>query len=247
MRDEIEALISAKCISIPLVIRQYLHAVLHQIIVNKLQGERSFAQVNLILSCINFTCELSGDDGYIIGIKYSQSTGIEDSFPMWKIVWSNNTVTHESKRFSEILEWIFDRHVLTELKGNRPRYFSRCQEKKIDFTELNGQSISIPVRDIIYLSAEGDFTRVFHGHKEGLKSNLVDLSMRSAESLMKPFSFYRIHRSYMVNMGCIRSINAINSSFSVLLCCDEMLPIARRRKLSLQDFFFNLSNEINRS
>jgi hypothetical protein len=245
MKDEIEALIIAKSKNLPLGIQQYLHVLLHQIIVNKLQDKTPFDQVNLILSFINFTCEDSGDDGYILGIKYSQSTGSEESFPMWKIVWSDKKVTQESKRIHDIIYWIFDRHVLKELKVNRPKYFSRCQEIKVDFTELNGQSISIPVRDIIYLSAEGDFTMVFHGHKKELKSNLVDLSMRGAEILMKPFCFHRIHRSYMVNLGCIRHIHTINSLVSVVLCSGDVLPVARRRKTALIESFIPLRSRFD--
>lgn len=238
MKDEIEAMIRFKCKDFPLNIQRYLVAIFPQIISSKFQDNISIDRVNSILSFVEFSCEVGETGGYNVGIKYSPSFSSEESFPMWKTVLTENNVTQEVKRIDEILSWIFEYHSKQLIPGNQSRYYSRCRETQVNFMELNGHPISLPVRDIIYLSAEGDFTRIFHGHKKEMNSTIVDLSMRSAESIMKPFYFYRIHRSYMVNLGCIRKIHTMTSLARVVLCCCTELPIARRRKVGLQELYF---------
>lgn len=238
MKDEIEALVSVKCKNLPATIQQYLVAIFPRIISYKFEDKISITHVNSILRFVEFSCEKSEAGGYILGIKYIESSSFFDSFPIWKVVLTDNHVTQEIKRIDEILVWIFEYHSKKTMHSSQPRYFSRCREKQVVLTELNGQTISLPIRDIIYFSAEGDFTRIFHGHKKELKSNLVDLSMGIAEGMMKPFSFYRIHRSYMVNLGCIRKIHTSSSLARVVLCSGTELPIARRRKVALQELYF---------
>lgn len=244
MSEDIKALIRFKCKDLPLTIQQYLVAIFPQIVGLKFQGNISIDRVDSILGFVEFSFEVGEIGGYIMGIKYTPSSSPVDSFPIWKVVLTENNVTQEVKQIDEILEWILEYHFKATIQSERPGYFSRCQEKQVVLTELNGQTISIPVRDIIYFSAEGDFTRIFHGHGHELKSNMVDLSMLSAESMMKPFCFYRIHRSYMVNLGCIRHIHTTNSLVSVVLCSGDELPVARRRKTALIESFntFSISN-----
>jgi hypothetical protein len=237
MKDEYEALISFKLRKFPPAIQQYIHEVIKQIINGKYQDLISVDSIKIMLSLVEFSFEGGEDGRYVIVIRYSPFPNSHYSLPMWRIAWTEKEDNKEVKRIDEIMAWIFEFHWQGAMNGVRPRYYSRCQEKQVVFTELNGQTISIPVRDIIYLSAEGDFTRVFHGHKKELKTNLVDLSMRGAERLMNPFCFYRIHRSYMVNLGCIRNIHTINSLVSVVLCSGDVLPIARRRKTALIESF----------
>lgn len=237
MKDEYEALISFKLREFPPVIQQYIHKVFKQIIISKYQDIISVDSIKIMLSLVEFSIERGEDGRHVIGIRYSPFPGSNDTLPMWRIGWTEKEDNKEVKRIDEIMAWIFEFHWKGAMHGVRPRYYSRCQEKQVVFTELNGQTILLPVRDIIYFSAEGDFTRIFHGHKHELKSIILDLSMRSAEGMMAPFCFYRIHRSYMVNLGCIRNIHTTNTLSRVVLCSGTELPIARRRKVALQEMY----------
>ncbi len=234
MEGRIEALVREKCQGLPVPVHRYLHSVFQQIIDVEFKNSMPIDQVKTILSRIQFSNGDRYGDSHILEIKYSESDAGSNVFPDWKIVWSEED-PNEVHRIDEIIGWIVRANRIDPILERRPKYISRCQERKVVFRELNGQDISLSVRDIVYMGAEGDFTRVFHGHHGMLHSNLVDLSMKSAEEMMSALCFYRIHRSYMVNLGCIRKIQTFSSLSHVVLCSGVQLPIARRRKVGLQE------------
>ncbi len=247
MRGEIEDLIRDKCQNLPESIRQYVSAVFHQILELEIQTNVTYDQVNLILNMIQLSFDQKVEGLLILEIKYTQSTAGREVLPNWKILWTKGDNAKEARRIVEILEWICLTTRIEAIQASAPKYFSRCQEERVIFRELNGQTISLPVRDIVYLGAEGEFTQVFHGHKRELVSNLIDLSLKNAERLMADFCFYRIHRSYMVNLGCIRKIHASSSLSYVVLCSGIHLPIARRRKGALQEMHIQNIRESSHS
>jgi len=77
----------------------------------------------------------------------------------------------------------------------------------------NGQKIEvIPVSDIIYLQAEGDYVMIHSGKGKFLKEQ----TMKSFESLLPTDKFVRVHRSSIVNVDFIAQIELYNKQSQLL-------------------------------
>jgi len=88
--------------------------------------------------------------------------------------------------------------------------------KKIDF---------IRISDIIYLKSEGRYTFLYlvDGKKITASKNLGEY-----ESILNPTIFFRIHRSYLVNLNFISSIFKHDGCYCEMNN-EERLPVAKRR------------------
>lgn len=72
----------------------------------------------------------------------------------------------------------------------------------------------LPVEEIQYLQAEGDYVMIFTRDAKHLKEK----TMKYFESHLDPSQFIRIHRSYIVNAQCIDRIEYYDKeTYSVLL------------------------------
>jgi len=69
----------------------------------------------------------------------------------------------------------------------------------IALPEMNGFAI-IKVKNILRCEGERNYTRVFY--KDGT-SVLISRTLLEFDQLLVPHGFFRIHRSHLVNLGCI--------------------------------------------
>lgn len=69
----------------------------------------------------------------------------------------------------------------------------------IALPEMNGFAI-IKVKNILRCEGERNYTRVFY--KDG-SSVLISRTLLEFDQLLVPHGFFRIHRSHLVNIGCI--------------------------------------------
>ena len=89
-----------------------------------------------------------------------------------------------------------------------------------------------------------DYVFLFHGYtilvmKNG-SNEVVDLSMSTVEQLLSGLSFFRIHRSYLVNLQRIKELKIRDRQLLVRMRGHE-LPVARRKKKEL----LNLLGAVN--
>jgi DNA-binding LytR/AlgR family response regulator len=96
----------------------------------------------------------------------------------------------------------------TEESSSQPKeYITR-------FTVRNGQKIKfIPVEDILYLQADGDYVAIYTAEGHWLKEQ----TMKYSEEQLPPDRFIRIHRSYIVNVNQIGRIERYGEQQQVIL------------------------------
>ncbi|PZX49147.1 LytR/AlgR family response regulator transcription factor [Algoriphagus chordae] len=112
----------------------------------------------------------------------------------------------------------------TELSGE-----TENQSKKEHFIKIGYEHIRIAFDDIIYLAADGDYCEVCLADKKHLSSE----PMKKWLELLNQDDFYRIHKSYVVNIHKIIKL----SGNQVHLQDDAVLPIGRTYREEFMERF----------
>lgn len=82
-------------------------------------------------------------------------------------------------------------------------------------------------RDIRYIEAFGRYVRF---RVNGESTELLSKSIREFEYLTKKYDFYRIHKSYIVNLKWVNKVTMINNKRRCLVKIeDKELPVSYRR------------------
>jgi hypothetical protein len=93
-------------------------------------------------------------------------------------------------------------------------------------TIRNGQKIKIiPIEDILYLQADGDYIAIHTAEGHWLK----EVTMKSIEETLPPNRFVRIHRSFIVNLMHISRIERYGEQQSIVLHNGEKIKISAAR------------------
>jgi hypothetical protein len=102
-----------------------------------------------------------------------------------------------------------------------------AQPETIDrITVRYGQKIKIiPVNDIIYLQADGDYVSVYTAEGHWLKEQ----TMKYSEEVLPPDRFVRTHRSYIVNIHHISRIERYGEQHLIILSNSEKIKISNAR------------------
>jgi DNA-binding LytR/AlgR family response regulator len=89
-----------------------------------------------------------------------------------------------------------------------------------------GRTVLLSIDDIIYVSAKNKSTYV-HTYEN---QYLVDMTLGELEKKLARESFHRIHRSYIINLNCIKEILRMDGGYVVVATDrDEThIPVARR-------------------
>ncbi len=98
-------------------------------------------------------------------------------------------------------------------------------------TIRTGQKIKIiPVKDIIYIKADGDYISVCTSEGSWLKEQ----TMKHTEDILPADRFVRIHRSYIVNINHISRIERYGEKQQVILHNNEKIKISAARYQTLR-------------
>jgi len=98
--------------------------------------------------------------------------------------------------------------------------------KGLDYVDLN---------DIIFLEATARYTRIIKKDKELLSS----YSIGRFKELLEGYSFYQVHRSYIVNLNCIQRYESIGI---VIMSDGSEIPVAKNNR----EEFLSYSNKCKR-
>lgn len=106
------------------------------------------------------------------------------------------------------------------------------QTKKIIVTEEN-RKIVIDAADIRYIEVLNHMLihHTVHGDRRDWNS------LNQLEKELAPFSFFRCHRCYLINL---RQVTGVDTSKDEVLIGDTRLPISRGKKAALMDELMNL-------
>lgn len=119
--------------------------------------------------------------------------------------------------------------LLIENLSNKPTEFN-----KIVLPDYDGFSM-VKISDIIYCKADGSYTEV---HLLNGKKITTSRLLKSLEELLPKQTFYRIHKSYLVNLNLIKRYNKIDGH-QVLMENNILLDVSERNKKEFLDKVLN--------
>jgi two-component system LytT family response regulator len=99
--------------------------------------------------------------------------------------------------------------------------------------------IFIYIKDIILCKAEGNYTQIYLNKNK----HLVSKTLKDFEDLLDDYNFYRVHRSYLINLNHILEYSRVNSlpdvegdGGCVTLTNQIQAPVSRDKRKGLLDF-----------
>jgi two-component system LytT family response regulator len=141
-----------------------------------------------------------------------------------------------------------------KLNGNQP---VRSAENRINvFLENNGKQahqkkLGLPTQSgltfvsidhIIYCKAEGNYSMIIMSGNHG--KEMITRTLKDFEELLHDHNFFRIHRSYLVNLSHVKEYSRTNQSDdfdgdggSVLLSNGGSIPVSRDKRKALLQLF----------
>jgi DNA-binding LytR/AlgR family response regulator len=96
--------------------------------------------------------------------------------------------------------------------------------------ELGGVTRFVPIADITYVEAHGDYARLHTRHG----SHLVRIPLSTLEEQWRERGFVRIHRSRLVALGRIEELRLDGGNVTVRVG-DRVLAVSRRNARDLRD------------
>ena len=89
--------------------------------------------------------------------------------------------------------------------------------------ENGNKYVNIATKDILYIEADKDYSWIHTGVKSYLSTNGIGL----LEQRMNPASFFRIHRSYIINIEQVRELHKDGSTAQVVMRNEKLLNVSR--------------------
>ena len=105
-------------------------------------------------------------------------------------------------------------------------------EKQNDFlfVKSDKKTIKVKIADILYIEGLGDYIKLYLTDKK----LVTNLSMKKLENLLPPDRFYRIHKSFIISLDKIESIEG-----NMVKISNTKLPIGN---LYRQEFMMFVKN-----
>lgn len=104
--------------------------------------------------------------------------------------------------------------------------------KKIILEGMDGFEV-VKLQELVYLEGDGNCTHFFLTNG---KKRTVSKTLKEYEKLLESHGFFRVHKSYMINLSHVRSVQR-GSSGVVHLVGEMEVPVSRRRKQALVEKF----------
>ena len=102
---------------------------------------------------------------------------------------------------------------------------SNYNDHKIAISSADG-FIFVKISNIIYLKSDGAYTYFFLKHNEKI---ITSKNIREYEDLLADHNFFRVHKSYIVNMGEILKYVRGEGGY-VIMSNNAAIDVSRRRK-----------------
>lgn len=100
----------------------------------------------------------------------------------------------------------------------------KVKELKNLFISTETLELNADIKDICFIKAEGSYSNIYL--TEGRKI-ITSKNIGEYESKLPP-NFFRVHKSFLVNLIHVKQVNPITSH--LLTLCGENIPISRRKK-----------------
>lgn len=109
--------------------------------------------------------------------------------------------------------------LLRSIKSDRGKNF----ESHI-FVQKSEKLFNLPVEEIVYLEASGDYTVITTKNDQFVSSSGIG----KLEEIMDPDTFIRVHRSTIINLNCLKEIERhFNGGMIVKMQSGKSFPVSR--------------------
>ena len=99
--------------------------------------------------------------------------------------------------------------------------------------EKGDRTLLIAATEILYVEAQDDYSRVYTVEGRYLSGQ----PLTALEERLEPLGFFRVHRSYLVDLARVREVLPMYGGMLILRLSDEagtQIPVSRRRAASLK-------------
>jgi len=96
----------------------------------------------------------------------------------------------------------------------------------------------VKVRDITHCESDGSYTRIFLMNGKNI---LVSNTLKDYDEMLKEEGFYRVHKSYLINMRFVERFEKIDGGY-VVLEDETKVPVASRKREELLEMFDRLAH-----
>ena len=101
--------------------------------------------------------------------------------------------------------------------------------------DFSGKTVFVNSEDIMYCKANGNYSEL---HFEEQKKETLSKKLKEVEALIQNDNFFRVHKSYLVNVNFIKEFVRNNGNYLVLEN-EITIPVARLKKNALMHFLSN--------
>jgi hypothetical protein len=140
-------------------------------------------------------------------------------------VWSEEQI----RELAEAAELIA--RSLWKRDNGKTAFPSFAPEARLIHLRVGVGSVAIPLSEIRWIEADGDYTIV---HTEGKRRNTERRSVRDWESLLPREEFIRIHRGMIVRIDAIGRLDRSGGQWEVMLTDGQALPVGRAFRPALR-------------
>ncbi len=145
----------------------------------------------------------------LVKITYQAKSG--KSTNVWQ-EWKNTALFDEKGEVVEFQAAGKDVTEFKKIKDENGKLKSAQIAKQKDMPSFigkqNGKKIIINANEIAYIKANLISIEIVCSNKKAK----VSLQIKEADRLLKDFNFFRVHRSYLVNLDKVKSMDSINES-----------------------------------
>jgi len=147
----------------------------------------------------------------------------------------------ELQKTIEKAEEEIEKKNLKEKIKMRQKIIPVCVEKKIKITTHEGIEYLSP-EDIIKIKAHAAYSEIHLINKEIIT---ISKNLKETEKMIDDRTFFRIHKSYMINLNYVKGFVKINDGGMVKLKDGSRVEVSKRKIVEFKSIMDKLSNPKN--
>ena len=132
---------------------------------------------------------------------------------------------------------ITQKEVSTQLSTLTTNLQTDDQSKKRIILKTFDNIYLVKVRDIVYAESDSRYSTIY---LESGEKVIVSKTLKHYHELLNDFGFYRVHKSFLINLGHIQRFEKAEGGY-VILSGDAKVPVASRKREELLKLFERIS------
>ena len=134
-------------------------------------------------------------------------------------------------------ESITEKEVNTQLSTLASNLQTDDQSKKRVILKTFDNIYLVKVRDIVYAESDSGYSSIY---LESGEKVIVSKSLKHYHELLGDSGFYRVHKSFLINLEHIQRFEKADGGY-VILAGDAKVPVASRKREELLELFEHIS------